>query len=143
MADFSSTQKMAACWGGFRYRPIMSAALVSKSGSLLAMYRSNRCGLTPALRQIRWTASLEMRNSRASLRTDQWVEPSFGWRRVASSTRACNLGVITVGFRPGCRASVQSGDMVLEEALFPMRDGGRGGLQAPADIGITLAGCQH
>jgi hypothetical protein len=29
--------KTAACWGGFRYRPMMSAALVSKSGSSLAM----------------------------------------------------------------------------------------------------------
>jgi hypothetical protein len=35
------------------------------------------------------------------LRTDQCVEPSFGFRRVASRTRACNLGVMTVGFWPG------------------------------------------
>lgn len=31
---FSSTHNTAACDGGFRYRPITSAALVSKSGSL-------------------------------------------------------------------------------------------------------------
>ena len=37
MALFSSTQKTAALTGGFRYKPMMSAALVSKSGSLLAM----------------------------------------------------------------------------------------------------------
>ena len=33
----SSTQKTAALTGGFRYKPMMSAALVSKSGSPLAM----------------------------------------------------------------------------------------------------------
>jgi len=32
----------------FRYRPMMSAALLSKSGSSLAMYRSRRCGFRPA-----------------------------------------------------------------------------------------------
>jgi hypothetical protein len=34
---FSSTQNTAACRGGFRYNPMISAALVSKSGSLLDM----------------------------------------------------------------------------------------------------------
>jgi hypothetical protein len=37
MALFSSTQNTAALTGGFRYKPMMSAALVSKSGSSLAM----------------------------------------------------------------------------------------------------------
>ncbi len=37
MALFSSTQKTAALTGGFRYKPMISAALVSKSGSSLAM----------------------------------------------------------------------------------------------------------
>ena len=34
IAVFSSTQNTAACSGGLRYRPMMSAALDSKSGSL-------------------------------------------------------------------------------------------------------------
>lgn len=37
IAVFSSTLNTAACWGGFRYTPVISAALVSKSGSLEAM----------------------------------------------------------------------------------------------------------
>jgi hypothetical protein len=37
MALFSSTQKTAACTGGWRYNPMMSAAFCSNSGSLLAM----------------------------------------------------------------------------------------------------------
>jgi hypothetical protein len=37
MAVVSSTQNTAACAGGFRYNPMMSAALVSKSGSFDAM----------------------------------------------------------------------------------------------------------
>src|SRR5947209_13241267 len=37
IADFSSTQKTAACTGGFRYKWILVAAFFSKSGSLLAI----------------------------------------------------------------------------------------------------------
>jgi hypothetical protein len=37
MALFSSTQKTAACRGGLRYNPIMSAAFSSNSGSSLVM----------------------------------------------------------------------------------------------------------
>jgi len=37
MAVFSSTLNTAACAGGFRYNPIMSAAFFSKSGSFEAM----------------------------------------------------------------------------------------------------------
>src|ERR1700740_3246272 len=37
MAVFSSTQNTAACRGGLRYKPMISAVLDSKSGSLLAM----------------------------------------------------------------------------------------------------------
>ena len=37
IAVFSSTQNTAACAGGFRYSPMMSAALRSKSGSFEAM----------------------------------------------------------------------------------------------------------
>jgi hypothetical protein len=69
--------------GGFRYRPIMSAALVSKSGSLLAMYRSSRCGFSPASCQTRCTASLLTPRAVASLRQLQCVEPSLGGLRVA------------------------------------------------------------
>ena len=47
MALFSSTENTAACWGGLTYRPITSAAFVSKSGSFDAKYRSMRCGLSP------------------------------------------------------------------------------------------------
>jgi hypothetical protein len=65
---FSSTQKTAACSGGFRYRPILSAALLSKSGSSLAMYRSSRCGFKPASFQTRCTASLLTPSSAAPMR---------------------------------------------------------------------------
>src|SRR5947209_12245144 len=37
IADFSSTQKTAACVGGFRYKPMIAAAFFSKSGSSLAL----------------------------------------------------------------------------------------------------------
>src|SRR6218665_180250 len=45
MALFSSTQNTTACAGGWRYRPITSAALVSQSGSLDTMCRSSLCHL--------------------------------------------------------------------------------------------------
>ncbi len=50
IAVFSSTAKTAAWSGGFTYSPITSAAFVSKSGSSDCMYRSKRCGCSPARR---------------------------------------------------------------------------------------------
>jgi hypothetical protein len=61
----------------------------------------------PAVRHARCTVSLTIFNCRASLRTDQWIEPSLGLCRVASRILACSCGVITVGFCPGCRSSVR------------------------------------
>jgi hypothetical protein len=71
-----------------RTRVAVSAALRSKSRLLLATYRSRRCGLSSAVRQMRWTASLLKPRSRASLRHDQCVAPSLGGHWLAASTRA-------------------------------------------------------
>src|SRR5437763_9989683 len=76
MAVFSSTQKTAACWGGSRYNPMMSAVFVSKSGSLLALYRSKRCGCSRACARMRCTLDLLTPISAANLGTDQCVLPS-------------------------------------------------------------------
>src|ERR1700683_2374558 len=108
MAVFSSMQKTAACSGGFRYRPMMSAALLSKSGSSLAMYRSRRCGFTPASFQTRCTASLLTPNSAASLRQLQCVEPSFGFLRVDESIRARSFAVRIEAVCPGWLVSSPS-----------------------------------
>src|ERR1700719_276 len=43
IALFSSTQNTAALSGGFRYKPMMSAAFSSNSGSSLATYPRTRC----------------------------------------------------------------------------------------------------
>src|SRR3954470_17524560 len=59
-----------------------------------------------------------MRRCSASLRQDQWVEPPTGFRRVASSTLACNLGVITVGFLPGCRIRVRPATRSFSNLAF-------------------------
>src|SRR3954454_20684648 len=42
----------------------------------------------------------------ASLRHDQWVEPSLGPFLIAANIRACSLGVRTDGCWPGCRSSI-------------------------------------
>src|ERR1700690_602937 len=64
IAVFSSTQKTAACAGGFRYSPMMSAAFCSKSGSSVAIYRSSRCGFRACLAHTR--ATIMCRSQRAS-----------------------------------------------------------------------------
>ena len=98
IAVFSSTQNTAACAGGFRYSPITSAALASKPGSLEIMCRSRRCGCTLCLRQMRCTVMNGSRNSAASLRLLQCVEPSRGLRlSVCCSTRASSLATIAFG----------------------------------------------
>src|SRR5258705_11620991 len=73
MAVFSSTQNTAACCGGFKYSPMMSAALASNSGSWLAIYRSSRCGCSLACARIRCTVDLLTPNSSANRRHDQCV----------------------------------------------------------------------
>src|SRR6266403_565242 len=45
MALFSSTQKTAALTGGFRYKPMISAALVSKSGVVAGHVAAKAVGL--------------------------------------------------------------------------------------------------
>src|ERR1700689_2949298 len=92
----------------FRYRPMMSAALLSKSGSSLAMYRSRRCGFTPASFQTRCTASLLTPSSAASLRQLQCVEPSFAFLRVDESIRARSFAVRIEAVCPGWLVSSPS-----------------------------------
>ena len=75
------------------YNAIMSAAFSSKSGSLLAMYRSKRCGFSRAWRQILCTVDLLNPNAAAILRQVQCVLPSSGRRVVFRNTRACPEGV--------------------------------------------------
>src|SRR5215813_4045977 len=57
MAVFSSTEDGSGC-GGFMYSPMMSAAFSSNCGSLLAMYRSSRCGCSRACTRMRCTLDL-------------------------------------------------------------------------------------
>src|SRR4051812_20913606 len=57
--------------GRLRYSPITSAALSSKSGSLLAMYRSGRCGCNLDCARIRCTLAWLRLRSAASLGQDQ------------------------------------------------------------------------
>ena len=79
----------------------MSAALVSKSGSGEALYRSNRWGRRFASRQTRCTRFLVIPSSFASLRQDQWVDPSRGLRPVALRMRARNWAVSFEAGFPG------------------------------------------
>jgi len=72
---------------------MMLAALLSKSGSLLAKYRSSRCGCNCAWARIRWTVDLLSANSLASFRQDQCVLPSPGFCCTRRITRACTFGV--------------------------------------------------
>ena len=58
---------------------MMSAALLSNSGSLLAIYRSSRWGFSWVWARIRCTVDLLSPNSLASLRQDQCVLPSPGF----------------------------------------------------------------
>src|SRR5262249_50764531 len=71
------TQKTAACWGGSRYRPMISAALTPKTGSFLAMDRSRPGGCKRGCAHIRCTLDLPKPVSAASLRTDPCVLSSW------------------------------------------------------------------
>ena len=71
--------------------PVMSAALLSKSGSLLAIYRCSRCGFSCAWARIRCTVDLLSANSLASFRQDQCVLPSPGFCCTRRITRAPGL----------------------------------------------------
>ena len=86
----------------------MSAALFSKSGSSLAMYRSSRCGFRPASFQTRCTASLLTSSCAASLRQLQCVEPTFGFLRVAERILARSFAVSTEAGFPGWLVSSPS-----------------------------------
>ena len=108
MAVFSSTQKTAACWGGSRYNPMMSAVFVSKSGSLLALYRSKRCGCSRACARMRCTLDLLTPISAANLGTDPCVLPSCGFCCTFRHTLACTAGVAVRGLLPLCCASSPS-----------------------------------
>ena len=106
IAVFSSTQKMAACAGGFRYRPITSAALVSKSGSLEIRPPGQmrlHVVLPPDALHGHEGAGF---SSAASFLLLQCVEPSRGLcLSVRSSTLASSLAGSRVGARPGWRAN--------------------------------------
>ena len=90
-----STQKAAACCGGYRYKPMMSAAFFSKSGSSEAIQPSSRRGLRLCSRQTRAIIMCETPNCSASLRVLQnRVEPSSGLCfTVQSRIRASSAGV--------------------------------------------------
>ena len=83
MAVFSSTQNTAACAGGFKYSPMMSAAFCSKFGSLELMYRSKRCGCIRRLFHARVTIMCDTPSLAARRRVLQCVLPSVGGVRVA------------------------------------------------------------
>src|SRR3546814_10469200 len=56
-SDLSSTLSTKAFCGGFKYRPITSAALAANSGSVLTHHDRWRCNWMPSLRSARHTAS--------------------------------------------------------------------------------------
>jgi hypothetical protein len=87
---------------------MMSAALFSNSGSLLALYRSKRCGCRRACASMRCTLDLLTPISAASLRTDQCVLPSCGFCCTFRHTLACTDGVANRGLLPLCFASSPS-----------------------------------
>lgn len=82
-----------------RKRCCAAAALVSKSGSLLAMYRSSRCGCSRACDRMRCTPDLLIPIA-ANLRTGQWVLPSTGFGYTVRYALACAAGVTVWGGVP-------------------------------------------
>src|SRR5438309_8924322 len=97
MAVFSSTQNSAACCGGLRYRPMMSAALASNCGSLDAIERSNRWGRNLCLAHTRATVICDTApSSPASLRLDQWVDPSAGFLLLVQAKILASIRSLTL-----------------------------------------------
>jgi hypothetical protein len=101
----------------------MSAALASDSGSLLAMYRSRRCGFRPASFQTRYTASLLTSSTAASLRQLQWV---LGFLRVADRGGQ-------QAHRPTGMVGVEAIEAEGQKALLPANGGRSGSLEALLD----------
>ena len=87
------------------YNPMMSVAFSSNRGSLLAMYRSSRCGFNRTRRQIRCTVDLLNPSATAILRQLQCVLPSTGCCVVLRNTRACTEAVARRGSLPLCLGS--------------------------------------
>ena len=79
-----------------------------------------------------------MLSSLPSLRQDQWVEPSRGWRRVALRILARKR---TVSFEGGCPGRWVSSPSrsVFEEAFLPFPDGRRGAIEFVGDSGVGEA----
>src|SRR4051812_18437998 len=93
---------------------------------------------------MRCTVSLLIPKRLASLRHDQWVEPSFGPFLIAANIRACSLGVRTDGCWPGCRSSL-SPAIPCAKSLLPTRDCRSRGTQNLLDLPVrdALAQQQH
>ena len=68
---------------------------------------------------MRCTVSLLTPKRLASLRHDQWVEPSLRPFLIAANIRACSLGVRTDGFCPGCRSSISPAILCRRNCSFP------------------------
>jgi hypothetical protein len=83
----------------------MSAVFSSKAGSLLAIYRSSRCGFSRVFVQMRWIVVVLSPVATAIFLHDQWVLPSDGFCCVFFSTRACTAAVTRRGRLPLCRPS--------------------------------------
>ena len=76
----------------------MSAAFVSKSGSLELRQPSKRCGLSPCLAQMRVMVTCEISrpSSAASLLEDQCVDPSNGLCFVVHANILASMRLVTL-----------------------------------------------
>src|SRR3954469_17375994 len=94
---------------------------------------------------MRCTVSLLTPKRLASLRHDQWVEPSLGPFLIAANIRACSLGVRTDGFWPGCQLFHQPCHTMRAKSLLPTRDSRSRGTQHLLDLPVrdALAQQQH
>src|SRR3546814_5148623 len=77
-SDLSSTLSTKAFCGGFKYRPITSAALAANSGSVLTHHDRWRCNWMPSLRSARHTASSDTLSAIANEPPSQLAMPSGG-----------------------------------------------------------------
>ena len=111
MAVFSSAAKTTACCGGFKYRPITSAAFLLELWIVRQHVALESVRLIAGSAPDRATSRWLMSSTLANLRVVQWVLPSGGFWRVFASSRVSSAGVRSVSSCPryfACRLARRS-----------------------------------
>jgi hypothetical protein len=143
MADSSSTQKIAACWGRVQVKPDdigrlgFEIRVIAGHVALQTMW-FDPCFLPDPMDRIFADVQLPSELTNRAMRGTVLGFAPCGFQDARLQLGRDHLWLPTR--MPGFGQSPRCG---LAESFLPMRDGGCGSFEPPTDIGITPAGRQH